>query len=37
MKNFLSYRKTIILLGFIGVLLGACSNEKAGDFLSPDL
>ena len=29
MKNFLSYRITIILLGFIGVLLGACSNEKA--------
>ena len=32
MKNFLSYRKTTICLGLIGVLLGACSNKKAGIF-----
>ena len=32
MKNFLSYTKTTIFLGLIGVLLGACSNEKAGIF-----
>jgi hypothetical protein len=37
MKTLLSYRKTTIVFGLIGVLLGACSNEKAGDFLSPDL
>ena len=32
MKTFLSYRKTTIVFGLIGVLLGACSNEKAGIF-----
>jgi hypothetical protein len=32
MKTLLSYRKTTIVFGLIGVLLGACSNEKAGIF-----
>ena len=32
MKTLLSYKKTTIVFGLIGVLLGACSNEKAGIF-----
>ena len=32
MKNLPSYKKITIFLGLIGVLLGACSNEKAGIF-----
>jgi hypothetical protein len=32
MKKLLGYKKTTISLGLIGVLLGACSNEKAGIF-----
>ena len=32
MKTLLSYKKTTIVFRLIGVLLGACSNEKAGIF-----
>jgi len=30
MKKLLGYKKTTISLGLIGVLLGGCSNKKAG-------